>query len=82
MGRQRISEARLLEKLEAVLGYQEHGAGKREEDRAFSSWLWHTLRGSIPTVEMAGRSSWICSLSLVPGPQDWWESFPCFTQKY
>lgn len=42
MGRQRISEARLLGKSEAVLGYQKPGLASEKRTWAFSSWLWHT----------------------------------------
>lgn len=41
MGRQRISEARLLEKPEAVLGTRSVGLASEKRARAFSSWLWH-----------------------------------------
>lgn len=40
-----------------------------------------TWRGSIPAEEMAGRSSWICSVALMLCPQDRWESLPCFTRE-
>lgn len=65
MGKQRISEARLLENPEAVLRYQEHG--KREEALAFSCWLWHVL------CESSGNG-WVQllnSLTILTIPSCW-----------